>query len=690
MISTEILQEDLRLEKMNSKPAENQEKIVKPEENKLAHNFKDSINVSGILDNCFFHSLALYYLANDISLPEDLFTELECEQSNPYLIHLKKYFKNINDLELFNQFILSKQEEDDYPNHLVEKSIILGIFLRSWFVEQLCKDQENRLALFEYEGKKKSLEEKQITFMSLIEDFQASRISDVKDPSLSKEFNYHDLYSEELDDFFIDENNLHLEVDTFKESVKDNPIYLANLEYFESLSGFDMEKVVHWSYWDAFGYLNYCNYLNEKVKISHSDVESVLRKFEIPFHFYSYTDSSLIREHNTDRLISPFELAIDVREGHYYLLPNEKTKSYLQEYKAQKKDYDEYRTIVLSTNDRNKIIQSHDSTALFLAATLPYETTQSPTLQLILDRVADMSEMLQSRKKHEKIHTNEPEVTKKSGAKKFDKKKNDSEITSIKTTGVISNEIVEPIPRNRESLISPKTKTVIRSEWVTKIVLKPNHDLSIFPRNKAKTKGHEIKPPVIEAEKLKISTNKRIHDSFALKASFLDYEKSMSESEFEHCEQIQSFESSLFALSLKVAEYQQKKANPPTDLTEPELLEYTEKYQRAENAADQLSKGLNALLEQYIDTRTESRVPYENFKTQSLKLINIHRPELAKHRDNDLLITKFIASIFGLGIVYGLVKSTLSGLRDFFWTTDGAEKVDHIIDALEEMPSPGS
>ncbi len=686
MISPEELQEDLEVKKgeIITKKSAIFIESKQPEESILAKNIKEAINVSGILNNCFFHSLALYFLGNNIALPEDLFSPFKVEEKNPRLVSLKKHFKNLDSLELFKQFMRIKplikinhpDDADEYPNHLVEKTIILAIFLRSWFVEQLRQDKENCQILFEYKGEKKSIEEKQITFMSLIESFQTSMIADIKDPSSIKNMEEIDLFTNQLDEFLGE--NLSLGVETFKEMVNDNPIYKANENYFKSLDFGEMDRDSHWSYWDSSGYANYCNFLNEKVKISHSDVESVLRKLEIPFNFYSYTDASLIAKQSSNRTIPTFELAIDGREGHYYLLQTDKTQLFLEEYQAQKKDYDEYRAIVLSTDDGNKISQAQASTALFLAATLPFVATQTPALQLILDRVEKMHETVNFQKGLDGL---------KSGSRKRNTKNEflkgglfppqSRQKRSLSTPTKLTNE-------EKESLFAPQTKPLSARDPLS---LSNNHSLQNSPYSRRRKGQEQLAVEKGSAKNgNKPTANRRPFSSY--KNSFLDSKNSMNEAELLHYERILEVEKHLLALTHKVIEYKNKKENPLPDLTEIEKIEYKERYEKAETAARCLSEGLNNLLETYKQVCDGSQIHYENLKKESLKLINIYRPELAKHRDIDRSIINFIEAIFGLGIVYNFVKTVLSGFRHFFWTPDGAEKVDELVEAYDNLPPP--
>ncbi|MBA3537913.1 MAG: hypothetical protein H0T84_15135 [Tatlockia sp.] len=731
MISDEILKKELLADKTKlTEKTKVSQKIISPEESKLAKDINESVNVSGILNNCFFHSLALYYLGNNISFPDDLFTMKQIHDNNSSpLQKLYARFKTIESLEIFYQYAHIKQPNShQYPNHLVEKVIVLGVFIRNWFVEQLRMDEEHCKALFEYRGRKEGIDEKQITFMSLIEKLQSAMVMDVKDPVDIKNIDELDLFSGELDSFFIEEE-LSPEVDSFKEGVKDNPIYLANKKYFdESLPGLLSDssksekdkKDCFWSYWNESGYLNYCNHLNEKVKISYGDVESVLLKLKIPFNIYSYSDSTIISEHSSERELPAFKLAFDAEEGHYYLFKNEKTVQFLEEYQEQQKEYNEFRSNVLATSDRDKISQSHDSSALFLAATLPSEVSNRPTLELLVERVEEMSRWLLSQEKPEYEYNKESDLIKKSPRSANSNKEAAissfaNRLNSLKV-GIQNNSIDE----KKENAIQTQTKSCPRKLNETSPrklnETSPRKLKETSPRKLKETsprklnetsprKLNETSPRKLKetsprklnesknASEPKTSTNRGvgIEKPILIKySSFYANLESPSKEEFEHFERLLVVEKSLYALSLKVEDYKGKKSNPPPDLTNSELAEYVEKYQNAETAASILSIGLSELLKDYKQNRDGTSEPYEILKSSSLALIKIHRPELAKHRDNDRAITNFIASIFGLGVIYGFVQSMLTGFRYFFLKPEGAEKVDTLKDALEKLPCPES
>jgi len=173
----------------------------------LEDKIAQAVNVSPVLDNCFFHALALYFLANQIPLPEGLFTRLD--NDTPALVLLKNRFPNMESLDLFQNYALVAHPRKNYfPHHLVEKTMILGIFLRRFFINRLYEHRANCQALFQCEDEdEQGVDERKITFMSLMNGFHTAKLQDIANG-----------------------NQNHM--DSFLQQVEHNPIYQANSDYF--------------------------------------------------------------------------------------------------------------------------------------------------------------------------------------------------------------------------------------------------------------------------------------------------------------------------------------------------------------------------------------------------------------------------------------------------------------------------
>lgn len=613
-------------------------KIDMPDKVK-AKDLSQVVNVSGLLNNCFFHALALYHLGNKIPLPVDLFT-YSSKEDNEDLAKLKTQFPNLESLDLFTKYTVMKQFDDKYSNHWVEKTIVLGIFLRSYFVKRLLNNEENSQDLFEYKGNEEKINEKQITFMSLIE------------------------------------NRLSSTLDNFLESVKDNPIYLANEEYFKTVTENVSDKDLK-AYWFVSGYQNYCNYLNSKTNISHVDVEPVLRELEIPFNFYSYTDLSLIaKQKSEDKTTPPFVLAINVQEGHYYLQKSDVTSLVLDEYQKQHTEYLDFRVNVLATQDEDKIAQAHESSALFLAATLPSDLQNHSPLKLIVERVEEITNSLNSKLNNSEIKGNleEKDVVEEKSSPRNDKPEEQNDLTKSSPRNNSQNQLAS----SDSSVESRKNETIPKE-----IEGSPDSDKNIKSQN---GELEAIKPVMSRLDLTAINTSTQSLGSGKKHSpNSLNTPKpsphSFRKDNTKQVVQIHVAKACLTKLSGKAADYKRKMENPIENLTESEKNAYVAKYKEAEDAASQLYSGLSLLLTTF-ENNSASVEAYEELKNKSLELANVYKPVLAKHRDTNSTILNFIDAIFGRGAIYGYVESVLPQL---LWKTEGAKAVDNFIDSLEEI-----
>ena len=101
----------------------------------------NAVDVSGALDNCFFHSYAAYLLSNKLPLPTDLFTPNPANKNSP-AEQLKQIFKGPDDLEMFNAHYQQKYPDAQPNEMLAEKALVLGVLCRENFANQLSKDEE--------------------------------------------------------------------------------------------------------------------------------------------------------------------------------------------------------------------------------------------------------------------------------------------------------------------------------------------------------------------------------------------------------------------------------------------------------------------------------------------------------------------------------------------------------------------
>ncbi|CEK10421.1 hypothetical protein [Legionella hackeliae] len=155
----------------------------------------NGIDVSPALDNCFFHAYALHLLGNNEAFPKDLFDTNEFDA--PEIKELKCHLKN----EIPRAELTAASEK-----YLFEKTLILGVLLRSWFFAQLFRNERSRDARFHFTGKPQSDHDLRIiTFLRIVKDYKEALYQDAKAPSnrarinLEGALNYCNTLSEMLE-----------------------------------------------------------------------------------------------------------------------------------------------------------------------------------------------------------------------------------------------------------------------------------------------------------------------------------------------------------------------------------------------------------------------------------------------------------------------------------------------------------
>lgn len=205
----------------------------------LKSRISKAVNVSAAFNNCFFHSYALHLIINQQQFPADLF---DIHPNDDELIRrLKQAVTKFDDLDnLFTSYSQLKKLPGK-SNFLVEKTLILGLLLRSWFGKELAKD-DVKVNYFESSDAR-------VTFLfvvgqaaSVIDDLAAvipnptaQQIKEALDPVLS-------------------ENPIYLSNQAF---------FLGNIEGIGPLSFLydEQGKQKLSDYWMTTGHENYCKLL---------------------------------------------------------------------------------------------------------------------------------------------------------------------------------------------------------------------------------------------------------------------------------------------------------------------------------------------------------------------------------------------------------------------------------------------
>lgn len=259
----------------------------------------NAVNVSGAMDNCFFHSYAAYLLSNNLPLPTDLFTPNPENKDSP-AEKLKDIFKEPKDLEIFNAYRQQKYPGSEPSEMLVEKSLVLGVLFREWFAKNLAENQQHKQQLFDNNDNSK------VSFLKLIENYR------------------------------------ELGRDVVMSDDRMAPIFESNRAFFDKLAHIPQpnETENFRDYWENQGYQNYCEYVAKPgVKLSITDVEPVLKMQNVPYTLYSKHSGGVVTHNEGDTTQPHFDLAISGQAGHYYLLKDSKTEASLNEFQASMEQY---------------------------------------------------------------------------------------------------------------------------------------------------------------------------------------------------------------------------------------------------------------------------------------------------------------------------------------------------------------
>ncbi|WP_131793568.1 hypothetical protein [Legionella brunensis] len=150
------------------------QELLRQEKAKRVERFKEAVDVSAAMDNCFFHSLALHFLGNGKPFPAELFAENTLDA--PAVRQLKQLLQ-----EEASQRLLTTSATPDY---LFEKTLILGVLLRSWFVQQLLQSKESREAIFSFPGEVSSEHDlRRGSFVQMVADYREAALADGKAPA---------------------------------------------------------------------------------------------------------------------------------------------------------------------------------------------------------------------------------------------------------------------------------------------------------------------------------------------------------------------------------------------------------------------------------------------------------------------------------------------------------------------------
>lgn len=296
------------------------------EKNSLENRIKSAVNVSGAFDNCFFHNYALYLLSNHLPLPQDLFYFTSVLADDSKAKRLQHLFPNKESLELLSLLDV-KAGNPVSPNYFVEKTLILGILLREWFVTQLAGNDEHKNNMVNGEE----------GVCALFKNYQEVRSF----------LSLPELYSTEFG-LLYESNQQFLEYFCNRGELLDAS---APFEHYFTHSASDIDAIK--AYWFEEGYDLYCKKMAQLyVKLSYVDIMIMMEIINQPLRLWSSSTGTIVAEYQgTAHFFPDFELLIDVEHNHYLLLKTEKTRNDLEEYERSYTLYAEERRIIEEVPD---------------------------------------------------------------------------------------------------------------------------------------------------------------------------------------------------------------------------------------------------------------------------------------------------------------------------------------------------
>ena len=403
----------------------------------LEARINNGVDVSGAFDNCFFHCYATHLLANKLPLPVDLFEFNSVLGNQSIAKNIQALFPNEEALKVFEDYerLRDSKYPPKSPNHVVEKTLVLGFLLREWFATKMAKNYGHRNTMLQGESGILS------TF-NAYRDFITNQVIEKKELLTGPEGTKYASNEAFLDYFTARPITRKL---TAEEQRFEN--------YFTV--GKDVNDAIV-TYWQNEGYKNYCLFLSKPHgKLTFDDVTPVLKELGQPFTVYDSSNGAEQISIDGAKNLPPLEISLDVKEGHYYLLKSDNTKSLLREYEDSYEQYKVDRENILN-EEGNKLAAAEDKKSLLVAAICPAEHMPKNPFVLLMDKIEAMKQFVEKQhmiqKQKEELARKQEELLKQ---KEIPKK----ETFSILTT----DKLMEMINRMQAEICHPMFRTIFLS-----------------------------------------------------------------------------------------------------------------------------------------------------------------------------------------------------------------------------------
>ncbi|CEG56404.1 Dot/Icm T4SS effector Ceg23 [Legionella fallonii] len=341
--------------------------------------FDQALNVSGAFDNCFFHTYLLHLFANDLDLPEDLFTFKSILGDKGPAAELQKRFPDIDSLSIFAEYAQRQSPERPpvSPNFIFEKTLVLGFLMREWFATTMAQN------------------------LTIANSLEAETIEQFKNYKEFRAFMEKDQLLSGAEGVLYAANEQFLEY--FCARPKEGALTAHEKrfeQYFTDAQGNVTQALKN--FWQDKGYQNYCQLIAQpSTKLSYADLGPVIEILKQPLTIYDATNrATKIKEIAGNEDTPEMETKLNVLEGHYYLLRTEQTAPLLGEYESSLKQYTKERAEVLEV-EGNKLKAANAKSSLFVAAICPPGQMDQPPFNLLLKKVDEVNHFVQFHKQEE-------------------------------------------------------------------------------------------------------------------------------------------------------------------------------------------------------------------------------------------------------------------------------------------------
>ncbi|CEG58223.1 Dot/Icm T4SS effector Ceg23 [Legionella fallonii] len=598
--------------------------------------FKEALNVSGAFDNCFFHTYLLHLIANDLDLPDNLFTFKSIAGGSSQASELQKRFPNSDSLSIFAEY--AQRHHPERPpvasSFIFEKILVLGFLMREWFATKMAQTPEIA----------NSLEESVLTKFKSYKDFRAFM---EKGELLSGPEGVLYKANEQFLEYLCQhpkQGGLNPDEQRFKQYFAD-----ANENVDLALKNF----------WQREGYQNYCKLIAEpNIKLSYIEVKPVIEMLGQPLAIYDAGNRSTITDIPGNGSIPKMDTKLHVLEGHYYLLRTDKTEHLLGEYERSLKQYTKEREEVLEVVG-NKLQSADSKSSLLVGAICPKGHLGKEPFTLLLEKIDSVSDFAQT-------HKSQEEQQRLAQQRLEEIHKEQQRLEKLHK----EQQRLEELHKEQQRL-EELHKEQQRLEELHK------EQQRLEELHKEQQRLEELHKEQQRLEELH-KEQQRLEEPHEHQ---LVQEKAVEERPIASNKFHQDFIAAIEVLKQKMKDFK----NNPDFEKDPKLRE-------AYHATETLYKALDDEGQCYFNQQP-SKEAYNNFRANCKTHINTAREKLDKHRGWEKILLNVFAMIVTLGIGYAVaagVNVLMNQGKFTFFSTDSSTKLDDIEKHVDNKAAPAA